>query len=360
MSSSILTTSCGFDTTTPTSSRTSHSSSSLSESTNSPVSILNRKPRTPRKRPNQTYNEAAVLLSIACPKVFQTKNGTNKNINLSTFTAQSNNSFHEPPELLLPFPVVQNTVFESKVSTSPGIGYRNCYNNSMEVCEGFDDDFETESILDEEIEQGIDSIMGSCSNLIAEKYETKGNSWLNSKTCYGYPMGLGFGANLEFNFGFGMRNGIRALKNGDGRNWWSFPAVNVVNVSSPVKAKKIPVEKKKKKVEELMKKSEPELGQGNWKQEVASSNRESKLLLKLNYDDVLNAWSDKGSPLPEEISGLDSPGSDIHTKLSQIDLFSKEDGLREASVIGYKEKKHTRLHSKKIRCQVRKGRFVKT
>ena len=57
------------------------------------------------------------------------------------------------------------------------------------------------------------------------------NFSLNSKNCYGYPMGLGFGGNLEFNFGFGMRNGVRALKNGDYGNWWNFLTVNVVNIS---------------------------------------------------------------------------------------------------------------------------------
>ncbi|KAM0036711.1 putative transcription factor C2C2-CO-like family [Helianthus debilis subsp. tardiflorus] len=275
-----------------TSSRNSHSSSpssTLSESSNSPIAISNRKPRTPRKRPNQTYNEAA------------------------------------------------------------------------------------------EIEEGIDSIMGS-SNSTIETRELNNDSCLNFKpnTCYGYPLGLGFGGNLEFNFGMGMRNGIRALKNGDDGNWWNFPTVNVADVSprvavvAQVKVKKSPMEKKKKKkrVEELMKRSESELElefeQGN---KNNGDGNGCKLLLKLNYDDVLNAWSDKGSPLPEEISGSESADGDIHTRLAQIDLFSESGGLREASVMRYKEKKRTRLFSKKIRYQVRKvnadrrprskGRFVR-
>lgn len=41
-------------------------------------------------------------------------------------------------------------------------------------------------------------------------------------------------------------------------------------------------------------------------------------------------------------------------RLAQIDLFSENGGLREASVMRYKEKKRTRLFSKKIRYQVRK------
>lgn len=247
--------------------------------------------------------------------------------------------------------------------------------NSMELCDGYEEDFDTESILDEEMEEGIDSIMGVSSNSSIENQEIS-----NNKTCYGYPMGLGFGGNLEFNFGFGygIRNGIRALKNGDDGNWWRFPAVNVVNVSpatatvvTPVKAKKASVEKKKKKVEEIMKRSESELQldlrDGNWNS--VPEIKCDKLMLKLNYDDVLNAWSDKASPLPEEFSGSESPGGDIHARLAQIDLFSENGGLREASVMRYKEKKRTRLFSKKIRYQVRKvnadrrprskGRFVR-
>ncbi|XP_023765468.1 protein CHLOROPLAST IMPORT APPARATUS 2 isoform X1 [Lactuca sativa] len=384
-----------------TSSRTSNSSSpssTLSESSNSPIAISNRKPRTPRKRPNQTYNEAAVLLSIACPKVFSTKNLTKKNSNLSKFSRQNSISMHEPPELLLPFPMIKNSgfllhqpilekpssLFDSKLASSclspRETEYRNCNSgsNSMELCDGFEDDFDTESMLDEEIEEGIDSIMGS-SNSTIQNYKSSDNFSPNSKTCYGYPMGLGFGGNLEFNFGFGMRNGVRALKNGDDGNWWNFPTVNVVNISPPVaaaivapgKVKKAPVEKKKKKIEELMKRSESDLEQGNSNPGEENSSPEigSRLLLKLNYDDVLNAWSDKGSPLPEEISGSESPGGDIHARLAQIDLFSENGGLREASVMRYKEKKRTRLFSKKIRYQVRKvnadrrprskGRFVR-
>lgn len=41
-------------------------------------------------------------------------------------------------------------------------------------------------------------------------------------------------------------------------------------------------------------------------------------------------------------------------RLAQIDLFSEGGGVREASVLRYKEKRRTRLFSKKIRYQVRK------
>ncbi|XP_076910656.1 protein CHLOROPLAST IMPORT APPARATUS 2-like [Bidens hawaiensis] len=361
--------------TTTSSSITSHSSSSspsstLSESTISPLTISTRKPRTPRKRPNQTYNEAAVLLSIACPKVFSPKNVKNNNNIIPKFTKLNGNSFHDSPELLFPIPMIENSGFVPRkpITEKPSSVFKpkvagSCLefdsgSGLVEPSDGFEGGFDTESILDEEIELGIDSIIGSSPSHSI----TDNNSCSDSKTCYGYPLGLGFGGNLEVNFGIGMRNGIRALKNSDGGNWWGFPTLNVVNMSAPAKAKKVPVEKKNKKVEELMKK--PELESGHWNSSVGG-----KLLLKLNYNDVLKAWSDKGSPLPEEISGSASPRGDIRSKLAQIDLFSENDGLREAGVTPCKEKKRTRTFAKKIRNQVRKingdrrprskGRFIR-
>ncbi|XP_009371730.1 zinc finger protein CONSTANS-LIKE 8 [Pyrus x bretschneideri] len=117
------------------------------------------------------------------------------------------------------------------------------------------------------------------------------------------------------------------------------------------------------------------------------------LALKLDYEEILNAWSDKG---PLYIDGGDSPQTvpdSMHQQdhqLFQLDHNSstpdgsggklwrvpEEDGSlkmkmeqRLASVLRYKEKRHNRLYSKRIRYQVRKlnaekrprmkGRFVK-
>ncbi|CAH1426753.1 unnamed protein product [Lactuca virosa] len=360
-----------------TSTRTSHSSSpssNLSESSNSPMAVCTRKPRTPRKRPNQTYNEAAALLSTACPTIFSINKNNN---NQSTLPNQRSYFFNEPPELILPFPVTERPI---KVKPSSSIELKDrtpidSNSNSMELSEGYQENFDTDSMLDEEIEAGIDSIMGKSNSIVGgdEISNVKScfslNFDFNYNTCYGYPMGLGFGGNLEFNFGLGLRNGVRALRNVDERNWWSFPAVNVMCISPPdsVKLKKAPTDKKKK-VEESMK-MELELGNPIPRERNLSLENWPRLLLKLNYEKVLNAWSDKGSPLPEEMSGPESPGSDIHARLAQIDLFSDNGGLREASVTRYKEKRRTRLFSTKIRYQVRKlnadqrprskGRFVR-
>ncbi|XP_024965420.1 protein CHLOROPLAST IMPORT APPARATUS 2-like [Cynara cardunculus var. scolymus] len=385
MSSCLSSRACGFDlehmvkwpcsTSGRTTSNSSSPSSTLSESSNSPTAISTRKPRTPRKRPNQTYNEAAALLSMACPNIFNTIHLTKRTSNLPK---QHCNFFNEPPELILP--VIENSGFllrqrimdkpcpliEPKVVSS-------CQNSGeikpnsvfVESSDGYDDDFDTESMLDEEMEQGIDSIMGD-SNSILEIDESNGIIASHFNTCYGYPMGLGFGGKPELNFGFVMRNGARALRKGDERNFGSFPTVKMVNISPP--PEKFPVGKKnnkKKKVEELMK-SGSEFRQGNFNSgdEGLSQGVGHQFILKLDYDAILNAWSDKGSPLPEETPQSASPGADIHARAAHIELFSENGGWMESGATRSMDNNHF----KKIRYQVKnassdrrprcKGRFV--
>lgn len=236
---------------------------------------------------------------MACPNIFTTKHLTKSTTSLPNFT-KHNSFFNEPPELIenqqrnteKPF-----SLNESKVGNScqkAGEVEKNC--GYVELSDGCLDDIDTDSILDEEIEQGIDSIMGD-SNSIQENIEYDLN-----KTCYGYPIGLGFG----------VRNGVRALRNDNERNWWCSPMVDVMNISQAVVegdcekllvGKKNKNTKKKKKVVELMK-SEPEF-------EHLSIGNGHRLMLRLDYDGVMNAWTDKGLPLPEEISSSTSPGGDI-------------------------------------------------
>ncbi|KAL8189492.1 hypothetical protein R6Q57_029058 [Mikania cordata] len=351
-----------------TSSRTSNSSSpssTLSESSNSPLAVCTRKPRTPRKRPNQTYNEAAALLSTAFPAIFSITKRNNKQFKLPN---KHTYFFNEPPELLLPERRIKVKPREIEFNASWNYSLNS---NSLESCEGYQDDFDAESMLDGEIEEGIDSIMGNSNSIqesvdiSKERSELSANFGFNYNTCYGYPMGLGFGGNLEFKFGFGLRNGVRALKNVD-EGCWSFPAVNVMNISPPVslKSKKSPVEKKKR-VEDLMK-LKPELKIPILGEENLSLENVPRLLLKLNYDKVMKAWSGKGSPVLEK---PESPGNDIYARLAAIDLFSENGERREANVTRHKEKRRTWLFSKKIKYQVRKinadlrprykGRFVR-
>ncbi|XP_061991484.1 protein CHLOROPLAST IMPORT APPARATUS 2-like isoform X2 [Rosa rugosa] len=368
-------------------SQTSSPSSTLSESSNSALAISTRKPRTPRKRPNQTYNEAAALLSTAYPNVFSTKILTNPRK-----STKPHDSFLDPSsELLLPFRLIDNSAtfllhnpirekpnsrFDPKAinsfeksCNSPGefnspVNFDSNYpNSSMELC----DDFDAESMLDEEIEEGIDSIMGSSTSMNIDSVdESTSSDPMMTDSCYGYPMGLGFGGNFELGFGF-RRGGVRPLRQvDDGVNWWSFPTVDVVEISprfnksrpsvpAPSSAPPSAGKKKKKKMEKLAvvesKLAELPLKEKSPKEESEPGGL--MLKLKLDYDDVLSAWSDKASPFPEELQG-GADGNDVSARLAQIDLFTDAGGLREASVLRYKEKRRTRLFSKKIRYQVRK------
>ncbi|XP_037492489.1 protein CHLOROPLAST IMPORT APPARATUS 2 isoform X2 [Jatropha curcas] len=331
-----------------TSTRTSHTSSpssTISESSNSPLAISTRKPRTPRKRPNQTYNEAAALLSTAYPNIF-----SNQFTNPRKFTKPHQDTLlldESSPELLWPFRVFDdhsgfllhqpienekpNFLNEAKVLNSvSSCDKLDSHGSSMEFCDGYEEDFDAESILDEEIEEGIDSIMGNLSVTKEKAYEGSnkdGNSW------YGNPAGYHFGGRFQLGFGNGMGKGVRAFRNGDGGNWWSFPIVDMLQISprlnnnnnhnknsdsnfnsnSKTKPKPKPKqkansgEKKKKKVEKPVVESknlELDIDENS----IPQSN--SSLLLKLNYDNVLNAWSDRGSPFSDEISGAEG-GNDV-------------------------------------------------
>ncbi|KAJ6985054.1 hypothetical protein NC653_023134 [Populus alba x Populus x berolinensis] len=91
------------------------------------------------------------------------------------------------------------------------------------------------------------------------------------------------------------------------------------------------------------------------------------LNLNLNYQEVLDAWSDRGSLLADDHYSL-SMESTCYYK-GEVPVMEEDRRRREASVLRYKEKRQTRLFSKKIRYQVRKlnadkrprlkGRFVK-
>ena len=332
----------------------SSSSSTLSESSNSPLAISTRKPRTPRKRPNQTYNEAAALLSTAYPNIFSTKNLTKPR----KFTKQHDyySVFDESSELLLPFRVIDSSGFllhqpileekpisqfqSSKVSKPGEVDFHfHGHGNSTELsCDGYEyeEDFDAESILDEEIEEGIDSIMGnlsvSSSAQVADEWKgprrplAMNNYWNYSN------VNLGFGG--KFDSGL-VRNNInmRALKHVEEEeevNWWSCPNPivdvrqispkfhNAVSSSSVLTEEKKKKKKKKKKLENL---EGPVAVVTEISDSVPKPN--SGLHLKLNFDEVLNAWSDRGCPFSDQIPpGSEFPGNDVYVCmfLNQINL----------------------------------------
>ncbi|GER28485.1 zinc finger family protein [Striga asiatica] len=111
-----------------------------------------------------------------------------------------------------------------------------------------------------------------------------------------------------------------------------------------------------------------------------------KIFLRLDYEGVISAWDDQKSPWTTgERPDLDSAGclpdclgtcgtNTMHVYGEQMGMMSTHatimaDGGREARVSRYREKRRTRLFSKKIRYEVRKlnaekrprmkGRFVK-
>ncbi|GAB2219097.1 hypothetical protein Drorol1_Dr00006725 [Drosera rotundifolia] len=358
------------------SSPSSSPSSTISETSNSPTNISTRKPRTARKRQNQKYNEAAALLSTACPNIFSTKDLL-KPCEFSKVKTEF--SVLEEAEasselLLIPFPSFDEKPvfpFEPRIVSS-----HHEQLDCVKLCDEYDekgDDLDAESMLDEEIEEGIDSIMG---NMIA----IDGTDDCNGiNECFGYPF-----MGLRFDLGFGSGNRRKsAFRRVDSEGeWCGFPIVNVGEISprfepkQPCSNKK----KKKKKVEDIIKAVESNADSNSDSKAVEDSalkglNSPPQLLLKLNYDEVLKAWSDRESPFSDENPAME--GMDTAARLAQIDLFGENGGLgagiggvREASVLRYKEKRRTRLFSKKIRYQVRKvnadqrprmkGRFVRT
>ncbi|CAJ1941760.1 unnamed protein product [Sphenostylis stenocarpa] len=356
------------------STRTSHTSSSpsstISESSNSPLAISTKKPRTPRKRPNQTYNEAAALLSTAYPNLFSTKNLKTQ----GKFAKPASENFdYDSSELLLPFRVLDGSSscflldqpdpkpverpkvvsVQEKACGSPGEISSVVNFNFLELNDDCEESLDAESILDEEIEEGIDSIMGS-------RVQEVSNDAVND-----FPWIMPFGGKSDF-----PRPRVRALRHVDDGNWWNFPAVDILQISPKINTKPPPVtaekKMKKKKVAGIAAAEKPVV--------VELKNAElpkpkQGLMLKLNYDDVRSAWSDRGTPFSDDSPLADLPENDVTARLSQIDLWWDNGGVREASVQRYKEKRRTRLFSKKIRYQVRKvnadrrprmqGRFVR-
>ncbi|XP_072981874.1 protein CHLOROPLAST IMPORT APPARATUS 2-like isoform X1 [Typha latifolia] len=388
------------------SARSSSPSSTLSESSNSPVTISIKKARAPRKRPNQTYNEAAALLSTVYPNIFSTKNLVKMSKHTILF-----DSFHESSELLPPIPVVSDAAFlirepspekpclriESKAtssldksspisSSSPSLVSNELSSPASSTVTNemwepnspgpLEDDFDAESILDEEVEVGIDSIMGNLSMNTSATTTINEDSLLCNSITNPYIqslVGLGLGSKLELGLRFRYRGVMRqALRHRDDGCCWNSPTVPMKNILPELKmSTPPPSDKKKKKKAKKEVVDLPSPATANTTQPQGGT--KAGLGLKLNHEDILKAWSDRGSMFA---GGAESPNSSANAlaKLADIDLTPENGavgGVREACVMRYKEKRRTRLFSKKIRYQVRKvnadqrprmkasGRFVR-
>ncbi|WVY90027.1 hypothetical protein V8G54_035541 [Vigna mungo] len=76
------------------------------------------------------------------------------------------------------------------------------------------------------------------------------------------------------------------------------------------------------------------------------------LNLNLNYQEVLDAWSNRGSLWADDCSLSLATNNGYYN--GEVPVLEEERARREASVLRYKEKRQNRLFSKKIRYQVRK------
>ncbi|CAH8355347.1 unnamed protein product [Eruca vesicaria subsp. sativa] len=358
-----------------TTTRATSPSSTLSESSNSPLAISTRKPRTPRKRPNQTYNEAAALLSTAYPNIFSSPSSNNLYSKKQTHSNPQFFGFAKSPllsdnddasELLLPYESIE----EADFLFLPTIHARSSEyfseqkevnsNSGEEIKFEFSDEFDAESILDEETEEGIDSIMGTTKSNPGESRSHLIGRLEQMMTMKNQTTTKGFKFTGNFPLGLGLRS---ALREHNDANWLRFHTVDFEQISPRIQT----TTESKKLIGEKSKKKKKKKGTKLPLVESSTEEKSGELMLKLDYDGVLEAWSEKESPFSDEVF-LASGGADVNARLAQIDLFG-DSGVREASVLRYKEKRRTRLFSKKIRYQVRKlnadqrprmkGRFVR-
>ncbi|KAG6494381.1 hypothetical protein ZIOFF_049406 [Zingiber officinale] len=357
----------------PSPARSSSPSSTVSESSNAPRAVSFKKARAPRKRPNQTYDEAAALLATVYPTVFSAAKLTKH----APFAA----AFPEPDDLLPLLPVLSDAAFlihkprpENLIADGDACLERKhrarpaqwecaspASNDSREPTplDPFDDDFDAESILDEESRGGIDSIIGdSAAKSSADGEPSRSDSCMNPllRSLIGHKLG----ANFHLGLGF-MKNFRRALRNSDEGEWWRSPAVPVCDINPDLKppAEFPPAmtpDKKKKKKKKIDKDDDATATTAittNCAFTPSPAKLKASLGLKLSHEDVLRSWSGHGSIFSD---GPDSPNSasDVLARLADIDLFLATGGVREASVLRYKEKRRNRLFAKKIRYEVRK------
>ncbi|KAL7585425.1 hypothetical protein Lser_V15G42155 [Lactuca serriola] len=111
---------------------------------------------------------------------------------------------------------------------------------------------------------------------------------------------------------------------------------------------------------------------GYWEEEEVDDDEDQEhnekkesLYLSLNYQDVMDAWSNRGPCWTDDFAQSTSDNGYI----GEVPVMEEARTKREASVLKYKKKRESRLFSRKIRYHVRKlnadkrprlkGRFVK-
>ncbi|XP_037458780.1 protein CHLOROPLAST IMPORT APPARATUS 2-like [Triticum dicoccoides] len=393
----------------------SSASSALSDASNSSSasSLSLKRARTPRKRPNQTYNEAAALLASMYPSVFPAAPPSPRLLGLASALADDPSR----ADLLPPFPVLGNAAAPPPMTPRSPVLARACPSPAA-VSSAFtelrdsapspgtpdgagadgpgeldfeddDDSFDADSFLLGGVDegaaaQGIEGIMGKLS-MESGSDASSINRVLSSSGIDPYirnlmVLGLGFRRSRS--------NIKQALKrHDDDSEWWMCPAIplkDIMPVPPPSMEPPPPVEKKKKKTK---KKALKDIASGPCitcvKEEIPDpaygddgifglKAPKTGLGLSLNTEEVLKAWYDRGSVFSDG-NIPDASSTDGLAKLSDIELFLENGAagaIREGSVqkLKHKQKQCTPLLSNKTRYQARKvhaesrprvkGRFV--
>ncbi|KXG20763.1 protein CHLOROPLAST IMPORT APPARATUS 2 [Sorghum bicolor] len=394
----------------------SNASAASSSATSSSVaaSLSLKRPRTPRKRPSQTYNEAAALLASMYPSVFPVAKGFGgleappppRLLGLASALADDPSC----SDLLPPFPVPGGQAAfllrdlppppPPRPLTPRSPAARGCPSPSAvssvfsefrdpapspatpddaaaapdepgELDFDDDDGFDADSILcgvDEGAAEGIDGIMGKLSMENNVTSVSSGDSNLpRSKMmhpCLRNLMVLG----LSFRHDQSIIN--QALKRHSvDPEWWMCPAIPVKDITpvppSVAMAKVTDKKKtKKKSLGTIYEEGTPEFANGDT---GALALPETGLGLSLNTDGVLKAWRGRGSVFANG-NGPDLPLSSAHVvvKHEDSDLFPKNGTsavIREGNILKmqHKQKPCTPLPSNKQSRYYRprvKGRFV--
>ncbi|KAK8953452.1 Protein CHLOROPLAST IMPORT APPARATUS 2 [Platanthera guangdongensis] len=297
-------------------------SSTLSESSNStPLFISTKRARAPRKRPNQCSDEAAALLSSIYPNLFSATNLRQQSFHrrqpqedpfpvlLPSFQISS----VDPGLLLHDLPSPVKPPIELNLAKADDARIHSLRNFQFQCPDS--PDFDAESILDEEVEEGIDSIMGNLSVSRDSNGDFPNSNSNSILTPYlANLMRFGFGGGFRFEFGISS-NMSGALRQSNDGEWWRSPTVAVKEFvpkfDEPPPKKLAMADKKKRKKKKKVEKDEAAVERED---DTAVSSPEEGILkpqlgLKLNYESVLNEWT--GPPPCSDETGLPESAADV-------------------------------------------------
>lgn len=263
--------------------------SSTGSDITSSLLVSRKKPRTRRRRPQEIYNEAAAALSAIYPKIFSPKNCTPRPKKFEKSfarkaigplrSAEEAELLHEVPTLISRVREVEDTellwgsrgpLLSNRESKCLNISENDCIRSPLPSDSNFHLDVPATSSIspsweclldsnDEEIDGGIMStIMGTTAN--PDSSEMEGNIGL---------FGLGVHENVKESNSFNC-SAIRSL-----RRTADCMICPIFDYSL-----KISSEEEKK---------------------TMSYDAPQRIQLKLNYQDVLNAWSNRGSLYMDEL-----------------------------------------------------------